>query len=299
MDLAAALRAFVRIVERGSMTAAAADLGVTQPAVSKLLRNLEAHAGARLIERNPRAMRPTPEGRALYEAAGGALATLDAALESLRGTSGALSGRLRLHGPACVGERHLARILLAFQDAHPDVEAELTLENRAADLIFENYDLALRMGRPAESGLVLRRIGCSRRILVAAPAYLARRGAPAAPDDLRAHDLIVTNASLRAGALVLLDGEQRIEIAARPRLSTNNAQVLLEAAIAGRGVATAQLLLVSPELERGGLLRVLPDCEIEPTELFLVYPSAKFLRPIVRAFVDFAAPRLRAIEGIF
>jgi DNA-binding transcriptional LysR family regulator len=299
MDLAAALRAFVRIVERGSMTAAAADLGVTQPAVSKLLRNLEAHAGARLIERNPRAMRPTPEGRALYEAAGGALATLDAALESLRGTSGALSGRLRLHGPACVGERHLARILMDFQDAHPGVEADLVLENRAADLIHENYDLALRMGRPAESGLVLRRIGFSRRILVAAPAYLSRRGAPAGPHDLCAHDLIVTDASLRAGALFLRQGEARIEIAARPRLSTNNAQVLLEAALSGRGVATAQMLLAAEHLQRGHLVRVLPDCEIEPTELFLVYPCAKFLRPLVRAFIDFAAPRLRAIEGVF
>lgn len=298
MDLTSALRAFIRIVERGSMTAAAADLGVSQPAVSKLLRNLEAHAGARLLERSSRAMRPTAQGLALYEAAGGALAAMDAAIEGVRSDAGVIEGSLRLHGPACVGERHLHRIVAAFQDAHPGVAVELTLENRSVDLIYENVDLALRMGRPTDQSLILRRIGFSRRILVASPAYLSRRG-PVDCANLRDHDLIVTNASLRGGSLPLRKGNEITEIQIRPRLTTNNAQVLLDALKAGRGVGTTQVLLVADELRRGELIRVLPDYEIEPTEFFLVYPSSKFLRPAVRAFVDFAAPALRRIEGIF
>jgi DNA-binding transcriptional LysR family regulator len=299
MDTAAALRAFLRIVERGSMTAAAADLGVSQPAISKLMRNLEAHAGARLLERGPRALRPTAQGLALYEAAGGPLAAIDAALEGLRGENAAIRGELRLHGPSCVGERHLSRIAMAFQDAHPAVAVSLALENRAVDLVFENIDVALRMGRPSEQSLIQKRIGFSRRILVASPAYLTRAAPLRDVADLCAHDLLVTDASLRNGALRLRNGEIARDIAVRPKLTTNSAQVLVDALRAGRGVATAQLLLVADELHSGALIRVLPDHEIEPSEFFLVHASTKFLRPVVRAFVDFAAPALRRIEGIF
>ena len=299
MDIAAALRAFVRIVERGSMTAAAADLGVSQPAVSKLLRNLEAHAGARLFERGPRALRPTAQGLALYEAAGGPLAAIDAALEGLRGDGAAICGQLRLHGPSCVGEGHLFRVVMAFQDAHPSVAVTLSLENRAVDLIFENIDVALRMGRPNEQALIQKRIGFSRRILVASPSYLARSEPLRDVADLTTHDLLVTDASLRNGVLRLRKGDNVEDICVRPKLTTNSAQVLVEALRAGRGVATAQLLLVAEELRSGALIRVLPDHEIEPSEFFLVYSSTKFLRPVVRAFVDFATPALRRIEGIF
>ncbi|PWB80833.1 MAG: LysR family transcriptional regulator [Methylocystaceae bacterium] len=299
MDLASALRAFVRIVERGSITAAAADLGVSQPAVSKLLRNLEAHTGARLIERNARAMRPTTQGSALYEASNAALAMIDAAIEAVRSDAGVISGSLRVHGPACVGERHLHRIVMAFQDAHPAVAVELILDNRSVDLIHENVDLAIRMGPPTDQSLILRRIGFSRRILVASPAYLARRGPVRNCEDLGDHHVIVTNASLRDGVLPLRRGDEKVDVPLSPRLTTNNAQVLVDALKAGRGVGTAQVLLVADELKRGELVRVLSDYEIEPTEFFLVYPSLKFLRPTVRAFIDFAAPALRRVEGIF
>lgn len=281
------------------MTAAASDLGVSQPAVSKLLRNLETHTGARLIERSPRAMRPTAQGLALYDAAGGALAVIDAAIEGVRSDAGAIRGTLRLHGPACIGERHFHRIVAEFQDRYPAVAVELILENRSVDLIHENVDLALRMGRPVDQDLIMRRIGFSKRILVASPDYLDRSGPISACEDLSGHDIVVTNASLHGGALPLRKGNQKIEVSVRPRLITNNAQVLVDALKAGKGVGTAQVLLVADELKNGVLIRVLPEYEIEPTEFFLVYPSSKFLRPTVRAFVDFAAPALQHIDGIY
>jgi len=243
-------------------------------------------------------MRPTAHGLALYREAGGALAAIDAAIEGVRNNVGAVAGRLRLHGPACVGERHLHRIVMNFQDKHPAVAVELTLENRAVDLIHENIDLALRMGRPSEQNLILRRIGFSRRILVASPGYLAHRKPIRSCRDLLDQDIVVTNASLRGDVLPLLKGNEKVEISVQPKLTTNNAQVLLDALKAGRGVGTAQVLLVADELKRGDLVRVLPKYEIEPTELYLVYPSLKFLRPTVRAFVDFAVQELRTIEGI-
>ena len=258
MNPASALRAFIRVVERGSMTAAASDLGISQPAVSKLLRNLEAHTGARLIERSSRAMRPTSQGLVLYKASGGALSAIDAAIEAVRSDAGAINGSLRLHGPACVGERHLHRIVMNFQDRHPAVTVDLILENQSIDLIHENVDLAIRMGRPTDQNVITRRIGFSRRLLVASPDYLARRGPVRSRKDINNHDLIVTNASLsRGGLLSLCKGNATTEIAVQPKLTTNNAQVLVDALTAGRGIGTAQVLLVAEELKRGQLIRVL------------------------------------------
>jgi DNA-binding transcriptional LysR family regulator len=116
---------------------------------------------------------------------------------------------------------------------------------------------------------------------------------------LTRRDIIVTDASLSGGTLFLRRGRQRTEVPVRPKLTTNNAQVLVDALKAGKGVGTTQVLLVADELKSGALVRVLPEYEIEPTEFFLVYPSSKFLRPIVRAFVDFAAPALQRIEGVY
>jgi DNA-binding transcriptional LysR family regulator len=299
MDLTVALRTFVRVVERGSLTAAARDLGISQPAVSKLLRKLEAHTGARLIERNSRAMHPTTQGLRLYEASGEALSAIDAAIESARGDAKTINGTLRLHGPACVGERHLHRIVADFQDKYPDVAVELRLENRSVDLIHENFDLAIGMGRPTDKSLIVRRIGFSRRVLVASPDYLARCGPIRNCREIRDHDVIVTDASLsRGGLLSLCRGNVVDEIAIRPKLMTNSAQVLINAIKSGRGVGTAQVLLVAEEIKAGELIRVLPQYEVKPTELFLTYPSSKFLRSVIRAFIDFSIPALRKIEGI-
>jgi DNA-binding transcriptional LysR family regulator len=155
------------------------------------------------------------------------------------------------------------------------------------------------MGWPTDQNLILRKIGFSRRILVASPFYLAQRGAVRRPKDLSYHDIIVTNASLSRGGMLSLCRRKTVtEISVRPRLTTNNAQVLVDALVAGRGIGTAQVLLVTEELKDGKLVRVLPDYEIKPTELFLVYPSARFLRSTVRAFIDFAMPALQRIDGI-
>jgi DNA-binding transcriptional LysR family regulator len=150
MDLTGAFRAFARMIEGGSITAAARDLGVSQPAVSKLVRALEEHVGARLLERSSRALRPTPPGLRLYEVSATSLAAIDAAIEAVRDDMGKVSGTLRLHAPVCLGESHLHRIVMDFQGRHPAVAVELTLENRAADLIHENIDVAVRIGRPED-----------------------------------------------------------------------------------------------------------------------------------------------------
>jgi DNA-binding transcriptional LysR family regulator len=145
------------------------------------------------------------------------------------------------------------------------------------------------MGRPTDQNVITRRIGFSKRLLVASPEYLARRGPVRSRGDISNHDLIVTNASLaRGGILSLCKGETTTDIAVRPKLTTNNAQVLVDALKAGRGIGTAQVLLVADELKQGRLIRVLPEYELVPTELFLTYSSSKFMRSTIRSFIDFA-----------
>lgn len=299
MDLTFALRAFIRTVERGSMTAAARDLGVSQPAISKLLRKLEAHVRARLLERNSRAMTPTAKGLHLYQASSAALSAIDAAIEGTRSDTGGVGGDLRLHGPVCLGESRLHRIVAAFQERHPDVSVRLTLENHSADLVREGFDLALQLGRPNRDDMVCRRVGTIRRILVAAPAYFSAHRPLNGPLDLLDHAVFSTDTALtRSGSLVLCREDAITEVGVRPVLVTNNAQILIEALLLGRGVGTAQVQLVFDDLKAGRLLRVLPDYELKASDLFLTYPSATYLRPVVRAFIDFVVPALRRIEGL-
>jgi DNA-binding transcriptional LysR family regulator len=299
MDLAAALRAFVRTVERGSVTAAARDLAVSQPAVTKHLRNLERHVGARLLERSSRTLRTTPQGQTLYEAGRSALMLIDSALDGVRRDMGAIEGTLRVHAPACVGAKHFQDIVRGFQSQYPEVVVDLVLENRTVDLAYENFDLALKYGRPDSQELVIRRIGLVRRILAASPAFIAEHGPIDSLERLAKARLIVThNGATPADTLMLQRRGQTTNLAVRPVLRTNNAEVIVSTLLSGFAAGPVQELLVSRELADGDLVRVLPEYELKPTDAFLVYPSVRFMRPVVRAFSDFAIAALRRVNGI-
>lgn len=299
MDLALALRAFVRTVERGSVTAAAKDLGVSQPAVTKHLRNLEAHIGARLLERSSRLVRPTPHGRTVYEASQPALASIDAALDGVRRDMGAIEGLIRVHAPSCIGAKHLHSMVMAFQAQHPTVSVDLVLEDRVVDLAFENFDLGIKYGRPDGQDLVIRSLGQIRRILVASPAFLAEHGPIDTLEQLAEIDMITTAAVLSPRDTVHLQrGHESTELRVRAILRTNNANVIVSALMTGRVAGPVQHLLVHDELEEGKLIRLLPEYEVRSHEIFMAYPSVRFMRPAVRAFADFVIPRLRAVQGI-
>jgi DNA-binding transcriptional LysR family regulator len=299
MDLAIALRAFVRTVERGSVTGAARDLAVSQPAVTKHLRNLERHVGARLLERSSRIVRPTPQGQALYEASRSALASIDSALEGVRRDMGAIEGPLRIHAPACLGAKRLHPIVMAFQAEHPAVTVDLVLENRNVDLVYENFDLAVKYGRPEGQELIIRRLGLVRRILVASPDFLARVGPVDSLERLSAIDIVTTPAVVSPrDMLVLHRGGETLEVQVRARLRTNAAEVIAQTLLGGHAAGPVQHLFVTEDLAAGRLVRILPEYEVRPSEAFLAYPSVRFMRPVVRAFTDFAVPALRSIEGI-
>jgi DNA-binding transcriptional LysR family regulator len=299
MDLASALRTFIRTCERGSISAAARDLSVSQPAVTKQLKSLEDYVGARLLERSSRVVRPTALGQNLYEASRSALATIDSAVEGLRRDMGAVEGHLRVHAPTCIGAKHIYPIVAAFQDRYPNVSVDLFLEDRRIDLVHENIDLAIRYDRPDGQDLIIRRLGHVRRFLVASPEFLARSGPIRTLEQLSELDLIVTATVLSPrGTLMLKRGTESVEFPARPLLRTNNAQVCVDALLSGRSAGPVQHLLVSKELSEKRLVRILPNYDVKSSDVYLLYPSVRFMRPAVRAFTDFAVPALRAIEGI-
>lgn len=300
MDIAAALRAFVRTVERGSVTAAARDLKISQPGVTKHLQNLERHVGARLLERSSRVVRPTSQGQALYDASREALLAIDAALDGVRQNMGKVEGHLRVHAPSCIGTKHLLGILMAFQRRHPSVTADLILDNRDVDLIYENFDVAIKYGRPVNQELIIRRLGSIRRILVAAPAFLERFGPIDTIERLAEVPMVVSSRSLTSADTMTLhsrDGKTTA-VVIQPLLRTNNASVISSTLLEGHAAGPVQQLMVNDELNRGRLQRILPEYEVEPTEAFLAYPSLRFMSPIVRSFTDFAVAQLALIDGL-
>ena len=299
MDLTAALRAFVRTVERGSISAAARDLGVSQPAITKQLKNLEHHVGARLLERSTRVVRATPVGQNLFDSSRSALATIESALEGVSRDMGEIEGLLRIHAPSCIGAKHLHRIVTEFQDKFPRVTIDLFLEDRRVDIVYDNFDVALKYGRPDGQDLIVRRIGRVRRILVAAPRYLKRAGNIRTLEDLREAELITTAAVLTPrDSLKLVREGQTTEVTVTPVIRTNNAHVLESTLLSGRAAGPIQQLLVARELAAGKLVRILPDYEVDSTDAYLAFPSVRHMRPSVRAFTDFIVPALRKLEGI-
>jgi DNA-binding transcriptional LysR family regulator len=299
MDLAAALRAFVRTVERGSVTAAARDLGVSQPAITKQLKNLEHYVGARLLERSARVVRATPVGQNLFDASRSALATIESALEGVSRDMGEVEGLLRIHAPSCIGAKHLHPIVTEFQDRYPRVTVDLFLEDRRVDIVYDNFDLALKYGRPDGQDIIVRRIGHIRRILVASPRYLKRVGEIRTLEQLSEAELITTAAVLTPrDSLKLVRRGQTVEVMVKPIIRTNNAQVLESTLLSGRAAGPIQHLLVAKELAAGKLVRILPQYEVESTDVYLAFPSVRHMRPSVRAFTDFVVPALRKIEEI-
>lgn len=299
MDLAAALRAFTRTVERGSITAAAQDLSLSQPAVSKHIANLERRVQARLLERSARLVRPTPEGQALYDASRSALASIDAAVEGVNAKTGTMEGTIRLHAPSCIGGKYLHPFLMKFQRTHPGVAFELMLENRTVDLVFENFDMAFIQGRPSAQDLIVRRLGNARRVLVASPAFLKEHGPVDTLERLSQIPLVTTSRSITAkNRLALLSRGVPRELDVRSILQSNDANVVARTLLDGHAAGPVQYLMIADELAAGRLVHILPEWEVRPTEMFLAYPSVRFMRPAVRAFADFVLDEMRNVGGI-
>ncbi|WP_341963925.1 LysR family transcriptional regulator [Pseudomonas sp. RC10] len=287
MDRMAAMQAFIYVVETGSFSSAARRLGIGQPAVSKIIAQLEQNLSVRLLIRSTRGLTPTEAGRAFYEGSKRSVDEANEAEVAARGAGAGLSGRLRVCAAVTFASLHVLPHLGTFLEQNPALEIDIVLDDRNVDLVEEGIDVALRMGVLADSALTARKIAEGRRRIMATPSYLQRVGVPESPAELIHHQAIVYSQAGGGSSWTLKkEGEdQVIDVNGRVRVSA--AQGVRAAVLADLGIAMASEWMFLPELENGSVVTVLDDWRLPDIDLWAVFPAGRLVSSKTRAFVDF------------
>lgn len=287
------LRVFARVVETGSFTRTAAEMGQTQPSISRQVAALEERYHARLLERSTRSVRPTEDGQMVYEHAQklfDAAADVEASLVA-RGRD--IRGRVRIAASIVFGRLELLPRLSRFMDLYPGIEIDLALTDRFVDLIEDGVDIAIRIGVVEQAGLIVRNIGNMRRIVVAHRDYWQHTGIPMHPSELSAHECLIFTGLHEQGSWVFKNAEATIHVPIHGRLTMSTSDALREAVLLGMGPSITPSWFFRKELATGKVVEVLQDFQSEPRRVQAVMPSKRLLAPRVRAFSDFLANELR------
>ncbi|MDQ8698313.1 LysR family transcriptional regulator [Hyphomicrobium sp. LHD-15] len=293
------MRTFVRVAERGNLSAVARELGTGQSTVTRHLRELEAAVGAPLLSRTTRRVALTDEGRGYYAHCVQILRLVEKATEEVRETRGAPAGTIRISCTAALGVLHIARLIFAFQEQYPDIRIDLSLTDERIDLVKEGVDIALRLGPLVDSSNKLHHLGESTRLLVAAPSYLTVHGRPSSPQDVLAHDVI--RMSNVAGSDVLdLKGPdgRRHSIQVNGKLRIDHGLAAREAFKAGRGIGPAHRWLVDDLVASGELKVLLPKYALPTTPLNMLIVPERASVARVRLLIDYLAVEAARLPGI-
>lgn len=285
MDRLQAMTAFVRVVETGSFSQAARQIGVGQPAISKTIAQLEDRLQVRLLVRSTHGLSPTDAGVRFYERAKTAIQEADEAELEAKGAGAGLSGRLRVSAATTFARLMVVPRLPEFMAEHPDLEVDVILDDRVIDLVSEGIDIALRMGELADSSAVARRIARGRRSVVATPAYLATHGVPQVPAELSAHEAVVYTQLGNSWTFRKGGTEASVAVAGRARFTA--AEGIRAAVMADMGLAVTSDWMFWPELHNGDVRRVLEDWELPDIDLWAVFPTCRLASAKARAFADF------------
>ncbi|WP_322402674.1 LysR family transcriptional regulator [Massilia luteola] len=296
MDTLHAMRVFVRTLELGSLSAAAREFGTTQPTVSKWLAQLERQLRVRLFERSTRGLSPTEQGQRFHADARRVIEQFDAAVGAVQGMTGQAAGLLRINAPVALGQFRINAMVQRFMADHPAIDVELILNDRFVDLVEEAVDVAFRLGGTLPPDAIGRHLATVPRFLVAAPTYLARRGVPAEPDALSAHDF-VRFAWTPGNTVDLFRGGEHARLPVSSRFRVNNALAIREALVLGSGIGVCPDWLVRDLLDSGELVRVLDGWSARAQDLYLLYPSRQFQPLRTRLFIDFAVERFGGLAG--
>jgi DNA-binding transcriptional LysR family regulator len=290
MDRMTEMEAFAMVVDQGGFTDAARRMGISKSAVSKHISSLEARLGARLLNRTTRRVNPTDIGLAYYDRARRVLNDAGEADALVTSMQSAPTGLLRISVATDFGVNHLSPALGTFLRDYPDVTVNMVLTNRYVELISEGFDMAVRIGHLSDSSLRARKLADTTWRMVGAPDYFVRHGRPARIDDLNAHRLLHYASQPGGGVwkLTSLSGEAR-QVRTGGWLSVNDGQSLLNAAVAGLGIAYLPSFLTHRALTAGTVEPAIPDLPGETMGIHAVYPPGRFTQPKVRAFVDFLA----------
>lgn len=289
MDRFRELASFVAVVDAGSFVGAAEALRTSKAAVSRLVQDLEARLGARLLHRTTRRLSLTEAGRDYHQRAVQILAELDEADSIASQATRRAVGLLKINVPLSFGISHLAPLWGAFLALHPEVELDVTLSDRVVDIVDEGFDLAIRITRLPDSSLVSRRLASTRIVICASPGYLKAHGTPATLADIARHRVIgYSYAAL--GDTWQLTGPNGLEsVLTRPRLRANNGDTCRAAALDHQGIVQQPTFLVGEDLAAGRLLPILTQYESRELGIYAVYPTRKHLSGKVRALVDYLA----------
>ena len=296
MDTLRAMRTFVRTLELGSLSAAARELGTTQPTVSKLLAQLEGHLAVRLFQRSTRGLSPTEQGRQFYLDAKLVLDGFDAAVGTVQGMTGQVAGSLRINAPVGLGQRPINAIVARFLAAHPAVDIELILDDRYIDMVADGVDIAFRLDGPIPPDVSGRHLATIPRCLAASPAYLQQRGVPRQPADLNGHD-VVRFAWTPGNTIDLHCGGEAIRVPVHSRYRVNNALAIREALLLGSGIAVCPDWLIHDLLASGELVQVLEGWAARHQDLYVLTPSRRYQPLRVKTFIDFTVEQFRQLDG--
>jgi len=285
------LAVFVRAAESGSFSKAARELGLSQPSVSRIIGELEARLGVKLLLRTTRRITVTDAGALFLTRAREVLADIEDAEDAARGVD-SLRGTLRITMPIVYGTRLIIPRLPKFLRAHPMLRVELSVADQRHNLVAEGTDVAIRLGPLADSGFGARKLATVPRFLVAAPSYLAERGTPKTPADLASHDCILgpglfghaTWSFTRNGAATSVDVQGRI--------TTDSGPGIFASVLAGLGIAMTSPVMAGPEIASGALVPLLKSYKLAPVDVFAVFPAGPRPSTKVRALVDFLAEEL-------
>jgi DNA-binding transcriptional LysR family regulator len=297
------LLAFVRVAELGSFVRASESLGLSKAAVSKQVAALERRLNTRLLHRTTRRLSLTEDGQAYLLHAQAALAEVRSAEDAVSGARGAAHGRLRLSVPTTFGMLHVAPFLHSFMQRYPQVSLDIQFDDRTRDLLMENLDVVIRVGRLASSSLVARKLATSRVVLCAAPSYLKAHGQPTRPDDVVLHQCLHFSLAGQGRIWELTCRGETVRTAINARLFADSSLALKVAALAGAGILRIPEFAVATELQRGELEVVLPQWKLPSLDIHAVMPERRYLPAKVRAFVEFLSecwasrPGLTLIES--
>ena len=292
MDKLKAMATFVRIVDSGSLSAAADAVGQSPASVVRALSALERDLGVRLLNRSTRRLALTDEGAEYLALSRRILADVEATEHALDARRCAPAGALRITAPVEFGRLHIAPLVGRFLDAHPAMRAELTLLDRVVDLLEEGLDLAFRIGSLPDSSLVAKSIGRTRIVVCASPDLLRRTGPLAHPSALASQPCIAFAPHGRSWAF--MEGARTFSVEVTPRIATNQVQAARLACLEGLGVTRLLHYQVADDLAAGRLVRVLGAFEMPALPIQVIYPHARLVSARVRSFIDWAVPRLNA-----
>lgn len=290
-DVLTGMRVFTTVVDAGSFARAADRLDLSRGMTSRYVAQIESHLGVRLLNRTTRRQSLTEAGQDYYQRATQVLALAEEAEQSAAQGSAEPRGTLRVNAPVAFGTRHLGPAIGAWLRRHPLVKADLTLSDRFVDLVEEGFDVAVRIARRIDPGLVARPITRARLVVCAAPAYLKEHGTPKSPADLARHNCLTYAYGGHQGEWRFTRRGRDQVVKVSGNMHGNNGDILCSAAAEGLGVIVQPSFLVYELLRENKLARILEGWEIDEATIHAVYPSRQFLTPKVRSFIDFLVER--------